>query len=123
MRCAVTFSGYYRSQSESSSEDRAQRVKRFPFESRIALVWDTLQYYDLVLVAIAASLGTGAVVGYATPVPLTAAIGVLGLVSIAFIGHALFVNGPVDGTEDLREEVSLEEVPQVLSPMESGPEP
>ncbi|PGF16042.1 hypothetical protein CP556_07870 [Natrinema sp. CBA1119] len=82
----------------------------------------TLQYYDLVLVAIAASLGTGAVVGYATPVPLTAAIGVLGLVSIAFIGHALFVNGPVDDAEDLREEVSVEEVPEVLSTMKTGPE-
>ncbi|MDS0476283.1 hypothetical protein [Natrinema sp. 1APR25-10V2] len=80
----------------------------------------TLQYYDLVLVAIAASLGTGAVVGYATPVPYPAAIVGLGIVSIAFIAHALFVNGPVDDTEDLTEEVALEEVPQALSPMESA---
>ncbi|WP_226482101.1 hypothetical protein [Natrinema amylolyticum] len=82
----------------------------------------SLHYYDLVLVCIAASLGTGAVVGYATPVPFPVAVVALGIVSIAFIGHALFVNGPVDDTEDLSEEVDLEEVPKVLSPMESGPE-
>lgn len=82
----------------------------------------TLQYYDLVLVAIAASLGVGAGVGYATPVPYPVAIAALGLVAIAFIGHALFVNGPVDQPGDLGEEIELEEVPQVLSPMESGSE-
>ncbi|SEQ73981.1 hypothetical protein [Natrinema salaciae] len=82
----------------------------------------TLQYYDLVLVAIAVSLGIGAGVGYATPVPYPIAILGLGLVAIAFMGHALFVNGPVDRTEDLSEEIELEEVPNVLSPMESGPE-
>ncbi|WP_222915743.1 hypothetical protein [Natrinema sp. SYSU A 869] len=82
----------------------------------------SLHYYDLVLVCIAASLGTGAVIGYATPVPLPAAIIVLGLVAIAFIGHALFVNGPVDETKDLSEEVDLEEVPNVLSPLGSGSE-
>ncbi len=80
----------------------------------------TLHYYDLVLLAIAASLGTGVLVGYATPVPLPLAILGLGVVAIAFIGHALFVNGPVDDTEDLAEEVALEEVPQVLSPTESA---
>ncbi|OAQ53006.1 hypothetical protein HTG_09250 [Natrinema mahii] len=80
----------------------------------------TLHYYDLVLIAIAASLGTGAVVGYATPVPAPLAILGLGIVAIAFIGHALFVNGPIDDTDDLGEEVDLEEVPQVLSPTESA---
>ena len=82
----------------------------------------TIQYYDLVLVSIAASLGVGAAVGYATPVPFPAAIVGLGIVATAFIAHALFVNGPVDDTEDLTDEVDLEEVPTVLSPMESGPE-
>lgn len=81
----------------------------------------TLQYYDLVLISIGASLGIGAAVGYATPVPYPAAIVGLGVVAIAFIGHALFVNGPVDEKEDLGDEIELEEVPQVLSPMESGP--
>ncbi|WP_254762506.1 hypothetical protein [Natrinema marinum] len=80
----------------------------------------TLQYYDLVLVGIGMSLGLGAGVGYATPVPYPVAIVGLGVVAIAFIAHALFVNGPVDTTEDLTEEVALEEVPQALSPMESA---
>ncbi|MFC6716110.1 hypothetical protein ACFQGT_12440 [Natrialbaceae archaeon GCM10025810] len=82
----------------------------------------TLQYYDLVLVCIAASLAAGVLVGYATPIPIEASVVALGGVSIGFIGHALFVNGPVDGVEDLTEEVELEEVPKVLSPMETGPE-
>ncbi|WP_306054601.1 hypothetical protein [Natronococcus wangiae] len=79
----------------------------------------TLQYYDLVLISIAASLAVGVLVGYATPVALEVAIVGLGVVAIAIIGHALFVNGPVDEVDDLTEEVELEEVPQVLSPLES----
>ena len=79
----------------------------------------SLHYYDLVLVCIAASLGIGAVIGALTSVALETSIAVLGLVAIGFIVHALFVNGPVDDTADLTEEVELEEVPQVLSPMES----
>lgn len=78
----------------------------------------TLHYYDLVLACIAASLGLGAVIGYATTIALEVSIAVLGLVAIGFIAHALFVNGPVDETEDLTEEVPLEEVPQVLSPVD-----
>ncbi|MWV41405.1 hypothetical protein [Natrialba sp. INN-245] len=79
----------------------------------------TLHYYDLVLVCIAGSLATGGVVGYATPLALEFAVAVFGGVALAFIGHALFVNGPVDEPEDLTEEVKLEEVPRVLSPVES----
>ena len=80
----------------------------------------TLQYYDLILIGIGVSLGLGAGVGYATSVPYPVAIVGLGIVAVAFIAHALFVNGPVDETEDLTEEVALEEVPQVLSPTESA---
>ncbi|WP_049928109.1 hypothetical protein [Halopiger goleimassiliensis] len=79
----------------------------------------TLHYYDIVLLCIAASLGLGALIGYATAVPIEASIVGLGLVAIAFIGHALFVNGPVDQPEDLTEEVPAEDVPQVLSPVDS----
>ena len=82
----------------------------------------TLQYYDLVLSGIGASLGLGALIGYATAVSFLIAIVGFGGVAIAFIAHALFVNGPVDNAEDLTEEVALEEVPQALSPMRSGPE-
>ena len=79
----------------------------------------SLHYYDLVLCCIAASLGLGAAIGYATSVPIETSIAVLGLVAIGFIAHALFVNGPVDRPEELTEEIDLEEVPQVLSPTES----
>ncbi|ELY84958.1 hypothetical protein [Natrinema altunense] len=78
---------------------------------------------DLVLVCLAVSLENGAVVGYVTPVPFPAAVVVLGLVSIAFIGHAPFVNAPVDDTADLSGEIDLQKMPAVPSPMESGPEP
>ncbi|WP_435551057.1 hypothetical protein [Natrinema sp. CGMCC1.2065] len=80
----------------------------------------SLHYSDLVLLAIAASLGTGALVEDATPVPSPMAILALGVVAVAFIGHALFINGPVDDTEDLGAELDLEEVPQVLSSTESA---
>ncbi|WP_126664006.1 hypothetical protein [Haloterrigena salifodinae] len=80
----------------------------------------SLHYYDLVLVCIAASLGLGAGIGYATTIAIETSVAVLGLVAIAFIVHALFVNGPVDQPEELTDEVDLEEVPQVLSPVESA---
>ncbi|QRV17000.1 hypothetical protein JMJ58_09090 [Haloterrigena salifodinae] len=80
----------------------------------------SLHYYDLVLVCIAASLGLGAGIGYATTIAIETSVAVLGLVAIAFIVHALFVNGPVDQPEELTGEVDLEEVPQVLSPVESA---
>ncbi|WP_247003348.1 hypothetical protein [Halosolutus gelatinilyticus] len=79
----------------------------------------SLHYYDLVLACIAVSLGLGALIGYATPVAIELSIVVLGIVAIGFIGHALFVNGPVDAPEELTEEIEVEEVPKVLSPMES----
>lgn len=82
----------------------------------------SLQYYDLVLMCIAASLAAGALIGYATPVALEASVPLLGFVAISFILHALFVNGPVDEVEDLTEEIELEEVPRVLSPLGSSPE-
>ena len=78
----------------------------------------SLQYYDLVLVCIAASLATGGLIGLVTPIAFEVAVPLLGVVALAFIGHALFVNGPVDEIEELTEEVALEEVPQVLSPIE-----
>ncbi|GAB3042044.1 hypothetical protein [Natronobiforma cellulositropha] len=82
----------------------------------------SLQYYDLVLVAIAASMVLGALVAFVTPVAFEVAIPLFAVVAIAFIGHALFVNGPVDETDDLAAEVELEEVPAVLSPLETAPE-
>ncbi len=71
----------------------------------------TVQYYDLVLVAIISSLAVGGVVGALTPVAMPVAIVLLGAVAIGFMGHAMFVNGPVDDFEDLTEEVDLEDAP------------
>ena len=65
----------------------------------------TVQYYDLVLVAIFAALAIGGIVGALTPVAMPVAIGLM--------GHAMFVNGPVDDVEDLTEEVDPEDAPVV----------
>lgn len=65
----------------------------------------TLQYYDLVLVAIISSIALGGAIGALTPVAMPLAILLLGAVAIAFMGHAMFVNGPVDDFEDLTQEV------------------
>lgn len=82
----------------------------------------SLHYYDIVLLCIIVSLVAGAVLGTATAVAFEVAVPLFGLVAIAFVVHALFVNGPVDDVEDLTEEVELEDVPQVLSPLESPSE-
>lgn len=65
----------------------------------------TWQYYDLVLGAIFLSVALGAVVGVLSPVPLATAVAGAAVVSVALIGHALFVAGPVDEVGDLAEEV------------------
>lgn len=77
----------------------------------------TVQYYDLVLVAIIVSLAVGGAVGALTPVAMPVAIVLLGAVAIGFMGHAMFVKGPVDDLEDLNEEVDLEDAPIVPSEM------
>jgi hypothetical protein len=68
----------------------------------------SLQYYDLVLTGILASVVAGGAVGYLTAVAMPVAITALGAVAIALIGHALFVNGPVDELEDLTDEVDAD---------------
>jgi len=65
----------------------------------------TLQYYDLVLGGILASLLAGVVVGWLAPYPLALTVPAFALVAVALIGHGLFVNGPVERPADLREEV------------------
>ncbi|WP_436923618.1 hypothetical protein [Halosimplex amylolyticum] len=65
----------------------------------------TWQYYDLVLLGVFASVATGFAVGALTGVsPTTSTLG-FGLVAVGFIGHGLFVNGPVDDPGDLADEV------------------
>lgn len=66
----------------------------------------TWQYYDLVLVGIAGSLASGVTLGQFTALSTAATVPVAGLVAIAIMGHALFVNGPVDEPADLTDEVA-----------------
>jgi len=65
----------------------------------------TWQYYDLVLLGVFVSMGAGLAVGSLTEVAATTSILGFGLVAVAFIGHGLFVNGPVDDADDLTDEV------------------
>lgn len=79
----------------------------------------TWQYYDVVLVGVLVSMLLGAGVGLFTPVALPTAIIACSLLAIAFIGHGLFVNGPVDALDDLAEEVDpLADLPDDLSPLD-----
>lgn len=72
-----------------------------------------LHYYDMVLLAIISSIGVGAGVGLVTPLAMSLAATLFGVVALALVGHALFVDGPVDDIEDLTAEVEPEEVPGV----------
>jgi hypothetical protein len=63
----------------------------------------TVQYDDLVLLAIFATMGLG--VGVLTPLALPTAVTVAGVAAALLIAHGLFVKGPVDGPEDLTDEV------------------
>lgn len=74
-----------------------------------------VQYYDLVLLAIISSIGTGVVAGFVTALSMTLSVSLFGVVAIALVGHALFVNGPVDDVEDLTDEVEPEELPGVAT--------
>ena len=64
-----------------------------------------IQYYDLVLAGVLASLLAGVVVGWLTAVSVAATVPLFAVLGAAIIGHGLFVNGPVDGAGDLREQV------------------
>jgi uncharacterized protein (DUF2062 family) len=65
----------------------------------------TWQYYDLVLLGIAGSLASGVAVGQFTALSSAVTVPIAGLVAVAIMGHALFVNGPVDEPTDLTDEV------------------
>lgn len=74
-----------------------------------------LQYYDLILLAISASLLFGLLLGILTPVPLRLSVAVLALLATALVIHAIFINGPVEKVADLRRDVEVEELPAVES--------
>ena len=63
------------------------------------------QYYDLVLVAIFATMVAGAGVGLLTALALPTAITGAGLLAALLVAHGLFVHGPVDDVGDLADEV------------------
>ncbi|MFB6204970.1 MAG: hypothetical protein ABEJ05_00355 [Haloglomus sp.] len=70
----------------------------------------TVQYYDLLLLAIAVAMGGGGAIGVLTPVTLDNAVIGAGLVGALLVGHGLFVNGPVDEPADLTDEVDPEKL-------------
>jgi len=67
----------------------------------------TVQYYDLVLGAVGGSLLAGLGIGVVTTLPVALTLAAAGLVAMAAIYHGLFVNGPVDGVDDLSQEAEL----------------
>jgi hypothetical protein len=76
-----------------------------------------LQYYDLVLAGIIAAIGLGGLVGAVTWIRMPFAIAGLGAVSIGIMGHAMFVNGPIDDLDDLAEEVEEGQVSSERLPL------
>jgi hypothetical protein len=66
----------------------------------------TWQYYDLLLLGIAASMAVGGLVGYLSAIAMPLAITASGVLAAGLIGHGLFLNGPVDQPADLAEEVN-----------------
>lgn len=68
-------------------------------------------YYDIVLGAIPLSLlGISGSLTFATDLALTTAVTLGAIVAVALIGHAMFVNGPVDAPS-LRPEPTGNEAP------------
>lgn len=65
----------------------------------------TWKYYDLVLAGMAVAMLAGVAIGLYTSVALPIAIVIAGGVTILVMGHAMFVNGPVDEPSDLTQEV------------------
>lgn len=95
---------------QSVPEARCNQVLEFPTLSHsvhveLSPMDYTAQYYDLVLVAIFATMAVGAGVEAFTSLAIPTAVTVAGLVAVLLIGHGLFVNGPVDEPADLADEV------------------
>lgn len=69
-------------------------------------------YYDIVLGAIPLSLlGISGSLTFATDLALTTAVTLGALVAVALIGHAMFVNGPVDAPSLRQESTSATDSP------------
>lgn len=72
----------------------------------------SIQYYDLVLLGILASLLLGVVLGAVTSVSTAITVPAAALVGIALIYHTIFLHGPVSSTAELTEEVHEIELPK-----------
>ena len=70
----------------------------------------TVQYYDIVLLAILGSLVLGMVVGIATTVPLVVSIPLTAVIGFAIIYQTIFLRGPVESASDLAEDAHEFEV-------------
>lgn len=60
-----------------------------------------IHYSDLVLVGILASLVAGGALGYLLPLETTVTVPVMAVGGMVLIYHSIFINGPVDGVDDL----------------------
>jgi len=65
----------------------------------------TLQYYDLVLIAVITPVLLGIGLGSFTELAMPVSIIGLGAVSMAVMFYAMFINGPVEEVQDLTNEV------------------
>ena len=72
----------------------------------------SIQYYDLVLLGILASLVLGFVAGAVTTVPTAITVPAAALIGIALIYQTIFLRGPVSSTADLSEEAHEIELPK-----------
>ncbi|WP_323676996.1 hypothetical protein [Halorubellus sp. PRR65] len=74
-------------------------------------------YYDIVLGAIPLSLlGISGSLTFATDLALSTAVTLGALVAVALIGHAMFVNGPVDAPSLRTGNSSAESTPTTSVP-------
>lgn len=86
----------------------------FPFGTCIIAVAYRIQYYDLVLIAIAVSMTAGGLLGWTTTLPITTTVPLMSLLAVGLIGHALFISGPVETVDDLGEEVDPDDVRELV---------
>ncbi|WP_408957290.1 hypothetical protein [Natrinema sp. 74] len=72
----------------------------------------SIQYYDLVLLGILASLVLGFAAGALTTISTAITVPAAALIGIALIYQTIFLRGPVSSTSDLSEEAHEIELPK-----------
>lgn len=66
-----------------------------------------LHYYDVLLLAIGASVAIGVTVGLVTTLPLQLTVIIAAILGLALTAHGLFIRGPVDSINDLGDEMDV----------------